>query len=45
MIDVVSILWMAKTWILVHIAFFLFLLRISIKNLDRRLDALEEKMK
>jgi hypothetical protein len=44
MIDVVSILWMAKTWFLIHAAFFLFLLRISIKNLDRRLDALEEKM-
>lgn len=45
MIDIVSILWMVKTWLLVHAAFFLFLLRISIRNLDKRLDAIEEKVR
>ena len=44
MIDILSILWMVKTWLLVNAAFFLFLLRISIKNLDRRIDAIERKM-
>ncbi len=43
--DMMSILWMAKTWLLIHAAFFLFLLRISFNNLDKRLDAIEEKMK
>ena len=44
MIDIVSVLWIVKTCLLVNAAFFLFLLRISIKNLDRRIDAIERKM-
>lgn len=44
MLDLVSILYLLKTWLLIHAAFFMVLLRISFKNLDRRLDAIERRM-
>lgn len=44
MIDWIYVLMLVKSWLLVHSAFFLFLLRISFKNVDRRLSAIERKI-
>ena len=44
MFGVIDLLYLFKTWFLIHGAFFLFLLRISIKNVDKRLNAIERRM-
>ena len=43
-IDLIGALMLLKTWLLIHAAFFMVLLRTSFKNLDRRLDNLERRM-